>query len=299
MRLIFLGTSAALPTANRGLSCTCLEREGEVLMFDAGEGTQIAYLKSGLGWNRPMKIFVTHLHGDHCLGIPGLLQTMSMRGRSRLLEVYGPVGIDEFLAANIRILGFNVPFPLLIKPICEGMIVDGDQYTISAHRAAHSIESYSYLFEEKSRTGRFRRERAEELKVPEGRLWGRLQAGRSVVVGGRTINPEDVLGPPRRGRKIGVSGDTRPTAQLEKFFRGCDCLVFDSTFSDALKAKALKTFHSTAVEAAFLARRAEVTHLILTHFSARHEDVQELVREAESIHGSVTAAKDLMEFRVE
>ena len=298
-RLIFLGTSATLPTRGRGLSCVCLEREGEVLMFDAGEGAQMAYLRSGLGWNKPMKIFVTHLHGDHCIGILGLLQTMSLKKRSRGLEIYGPAGIDEFLAANIRILNFGVSFPVIINPVSDGVVADERSYVVSACRAAHSVEAYSYVFEERPRPGRFNRERAEELQVPRGEMWGRLQAGQHVTVDGRVVKPGDVLGPSRRGKKIGVSGDTRPTGPLQEFFQGCDYLVFDSTFMDDMGDKALKTFHSTAKEAATLARDAGVSNLVLTHFSARYDDAQALVDEAGAVHGSVVAAEDLLEIEIE
>lgn len=298
MRIIFLGTSAALPTRNRGLSCICIEREGEILMFDAGEGAQMAYLRAGLGWNKPMRIFITHMHGDHCIGILGMLQTMSMKERTRPLEIYGPAGIDEFLAENIRILNFGVSFPVMISTVDQGEVVGAGAYSVLAHRAAHSVEAYSYVLEEGERPGRFHRDRAEKLGVPEGELWGRLQAGRQVVVDGRTVGPADVMGPPRRGRKIGISGDTRPTPQLEEFFRGCDYLVFDSTFADRLRERAIETFHSTAAEAATLARNAGVSHLILTHFSARHGSVVELAGEAGAIHGSVTAAEDLLEIEV-
>ena len=124
MKLVFLGTSASQPTENRGLSCICLERDGEILMFDAGEAAQISYMKSGLGWNKKMKIFVTHLHGDHCVGILGLLQTMSMQNRTETLEIFGPSGIDEFIAANIKVLNFGLSFPILITIIKEGKIFE-------------------------------------------------------------------------------------------------------------------------------------------------------------------------------
>ena len=144
MRLVFLGTSAAQPTENRGLSCICLEREGEIFMFDAGEAAQISYLKSGLGWNKKMKIFVTHLHGDHCIGILGLLQTMTMQHRTEPLEIYGPKGIDEFISANIRILNFGLSFPILISIIAQGKILESKFYSVYVCEASHSIVITSY-----------------------------------------------------------------------------------------------------------------------------------------------------------
>ena len=130
MKLVFLGTSAAQPTENRGLSCICLERDGEILMFDAGEAAQISFMKSGLGWNKKMKLFVTHMHGDHCVGILGLLQTMSMQNRTETLEIFGPNGIEEFIAANIKVLNFGLSFPVLITTIKEGKTFEDEKFSI-------------------------------------------------------------------------------------------------------------------------------------------------------------------------
>jgi len=149
MKLVFLGTSAAQPTENRGLSCVCLERDGEILMFDAGEATQISYMKSGLGWNKKMKLFVTHLHGDHCVGILGILQTMSMQNRTEKLEIFGPSGIEEFIAANIKVLNFGLSFPVLITIVNEGKIFENEIYSINACKANHSVTAFSYLFKER------------------------------------------------------------------------------------------------------------------------------------------------------
>ena len=298
MKLVFLGTSAAQPTENRGLSCICLEREGEVIMFDAGEAAQISYMKSGLGWNKKMKIFVTHLHGDHCIGILGLLQTMSMQKRTETLEIFGPGGIEEFIAANIKVLNFGLSFPVLINTIREGKIFDDKKYSMHVSKADHSITAYSYRFEEKSKPGRFNVERAKELGIPEGELWSKLQNGKEVSISGKVIKPEQVLGEERPGKKIGVSGDTMPTEELKSFFKDCDYLVFDSTFLEEEKQKALDTCHSTAKQAATLAKNANVKNLILTHFSARYKDETGHMQEASQIHGSVTTAKDLLEIEI-
>ncbi len=294
MKLFFLGTSAAQPTENRGLSCVCLEREGEILMFDAGEGSQVTYAKSGLGWNKKMKIFVTHLHGDHCIGILGLLQTMSMQRRTEKLEIYGPKGIDEFIGANIRVLNFGLSFPVMINLIDDKEVLEAEQYFISVSKAEHSIPAYSYLFCERDKPGKFFKEKAKELGIPEGKLWGDLQKGEKIKIGDKIILPSQVLGEKRPGKKIGISGDTRPTKKLEKFFQNCDYLIFDSTFLDELKQKAIETFHSTAKEAATLAKNANVSNLILTHFSARYSEEQLLIDEAKKIHNSVIAARDLL-----
>lgn len=298
MRLVFLGTSAAQPTPERGLTCICLEKEGEILMFDAGEGAQISYLKSGLGWNKKMKIFVTHLHGDHCIGILGLLQTMTLQNRTEPMEIYGPDGIEEFIAANIKVLNFGLSFPVMITTVREGTVVNEKTYTINSCEADHSVTSYSYLFQEKDKPGRFFPDKAKELGVPEGELWHKLQTGQDIQVGDKIVKSSDVLGEKRPGKRIGISGDTRPTKKLEEFFKDCDYLSFDSTFSHELQDKALETHHSTAKEAADLAKKANVSNLILTHFSARYNDESVLLEEAKTIHSSVIAAKDLLEIEI-
>lgn len=298
MKLVFLGTSASQPTENRGLSCICLEREGEILMFDAGEAAQISYLKSGLGWNKKMKIFVTHLHGDHCIGLLGLLQTMTMQHRTEALEIYGPSGIEEFISANIKVLNFGLSFSVIITIVEDGIVFDSKIYSIYACKANHSVTTYSYLFVEKDKPGRFDIEKAKALAIPEGKLWNQLQNGMEIKIEGRIIHPEQVLGRKRPGKKIGVSGDTMPTKELEKFFENCDYLVFDSTFLDETSDKAQETCHSTAKQAAMLGKNAKVKNLILTHFSARYKDETRHLEEAKEFHESVIAAKDFLEIEI-
>jgi len=287
-----------MPTPERGLACTCIERSGEVLMFDAGEGAQMALARARLGWNRPMRIFVTHMHGDHCVGVLGLVQTMSLQHRTEALEVYGPEGIVEFVTASLRALDVIPPFPLAITAVSPGTVVEARGYDVMACRARHRVEAYSYLLAEHESPGRLDTARLEALGVPRGPLWGRLQSGEDVDVGGQAVRAADVTGPPRRGLRIGVSGDTRPTPELEEFFAGCDWLVFESTFSHELRQKALDTMHTTAREAGELAARARAKNLVLTHFSARHGDVTGLLVEARAAHASVVAAHDGMEIGV-
>jgi len=298
MKLVFLGTSAAQPTENRGLSCICLEKDGEILMFDAGEAAQISFMKSGLGWNKKMKIFVTHMHGDHCVGILGLLQTMSMQNRTETLEIFGPKGIEEFIGANIKILNFGLSFPVLISTIKEGKIFEDEKFSMYVCKANHSVTAFSYLFEEKDKPGRFNLEKAKQLGIPEGKLWSDLQKGNEITVNEKIINPNQVLGEKRPGKKIGISGDTMSTPELEKFFKNCDYLVFDSTFLEEEKLRAQDTCHSTAKQAATLGKNAEVKNLILTHFSARYKDEIEHLKEAQEIHNSVITASDLLEIEI-
>ena len=298
MELIFLGTAGAQPTLERSTTCICLVRDGEILMFDAGEGAQISYLKSNLGWNKKMKIFVTHLHGDHCIGILGFLQTMTLQNRTEPIEIYGPEGIDELIAANTKIMSFGLSFPVLITPINEGVIVSEEKYEVRACEAEHSIPTFSFLFEEKEKPGTFYPEKAISLGIPKGKLWHVLQQGEEIVVEGKSIKPSQVLGPTKLGKKIGVSGDTRPTKKLEVFFKNCDYLVFDSTYLEELKEKAIQTLHSTAKEAAVFAKNANVSNLILTHFSARYKDENVLLEEAKTIHNSVIAANDQLKIDI-
>ena len=298
MKLVYLGTSAAAPTPERSLTCICLVRENEILMFDAGEGAQVAYLKAGLPWNKKMKIFVTHLHGDHCLGILGLLQTMSMQKRTESLEIYGPAGIEEFITANIKVLNFGLPFPVFITIVEEGNVVNEKKYQVNCCEAQHGVPAYSYCFEENERSGIFYPEKAKELGIPEGKLWQELQNGNSIEIDGKKINSSQVTGKKRPGKKIGISGDTRPTEKLQNFFTNSDYLSFDCTFAFDLKDRAIETNHSTAKEAAELAKNSSVKNLILTHFSARYSDESVLLDEAKQIHESVIAAKDLLEIEI-
>ena len=267
-------------------------------MFDAGEAAQISYMKSGLGWNKKMKMFVTHLHGDHCVGILGLLQTMSMQNRTETLEIFGPSGIEEFIAANIKILNFGLPFSILINIIQEGKILENEKFLMYACKANHSVTAFSYLFVEKDKPGRFDVEKAKELGIPEGELWNKLQNGNEIIINEKAIRPDHVLGEKRPGKKIGISGDTMPTKELEKFFEGCDYLIFDSTFLDEEKQRAEDTCHSTAKQAATLGKNANVKNLVMTHFSARYKDEVGHLSEAQEIHNSVITAKDLLEIEI-
>ena len=299
MELIFLGTGGAHPTLERSTTCICLVKDGEVLMFDAGEGAQIPYLKSGLGWNKKMKIFVTHLHGDHCIGILGFLQTMTLQNRTEPIEIYGPEGIEEFIAANTKVMSFGLSFPVLITSVNEGLVVNEGKYEVRACEAKHSVPTFSFVFQEKEKPGTFYPEKATALGVPKGELWHKLQQGEEVIIENKSIKPSEVMGPNVSGKKIGISGDTRPIKKLEVFFKNCDYLVFDSTFSDELKQKAIESCHSTAKEAATFAKNAGVKNLILTHFSARYKNENVLLEEAKAIHDSVIAANDQLRVEIE
>ena len=218
--------------------------------------------------------------------------------RTESLEIFGPKGIDEFLAANIKILNFGLSFSILITIVNEGTIYENNKFLIHAAKANHSITAFSYLFEEKDKPGRFNVEKAKELGIPEGELWNKLQNGENITNNEKIIKPEQVLGKKRSGKKIGISGDTMPTKELEVFFKDCDYLVFDSTFLDEQKQRAQDTCHSTAKQAAMLGKNANVKNLILTHFSARYKDESGHLNEAKEIHNSVITARDLLEIEI-
>jgi len=298
LKVIFLGTSSSVPTRKRGLTSIAVKRGPELILFDAGECVQRAMMHAGLGLNRPMKIFITHLHGDHCVGLLGLLQSMSMMQRDKPLSIYGPKGIIGFVKYSVKALAFDLTFDLQIKNVKEGLVVEEAEYRVYACRAEHSRPTYAYLLEEKPRPGVFYPEAAKRLGIPEGRLWSILQRGEAITYQGKVITPDQVTGPRRRGRKIGYSGDTRPSRRLIEFFKGCDLLIFDSTYADRHSDKAEENLHSTAREAALIAKEAGVKTLVLTHFSARYDDTSELVKEASEVHSNTIAAEDLMEIEV-
>jgi len=298
LEVVFLGTSSATPTKGRNLPAVAIRREGEVVLMDCGEGTQRSFVEYGLGINREMVILITHLHGDHVNGLLGLLQTMNMSQRGRKLTLVGPRGLFEWIKASMKMLHIGLSFDLQFVATKPGVALKRDAYRIRCARANHSIEAWSFVFEETPRPGPFDSKKAVDLGDPEGRKWSSLQHGRSVVVGGRKVRPGDVLGPRRQGRSIGYSGDTRPSASLARFFSGVDLLIFDSTFAARDADKAVDRRHSTSVEAAGLAKKARVKRLGLTHFSARYRNVSSLVKEAREIFPETFAASDGMSVEV-
>jgi ribonuclease Z len=288
----FLGTSSAAPTRERGLPAIAIRREGQVILMDCGEGVQRRFLDQSLGLGKDMAILITHLHGDHVSGLLGLLQTMSLAQRKKPIDVMAPSKLLRWLEVTSELLNIGLTFPIRFTVAKPGSVLRTPAFRVRAAKASHSIEAYSYLVEENPRPGVFHPERARALGVPEGKLWSRLQKGRSVVIGRRRVAPSEVTGPVRKGAKIGYSGDTRPSSSLVRFFSGCDLLIFDSTFRAGDRDKAVERRHSTCVEAATVARNAKVKKLALTHFSARYTETSALVREARKVFPGTVAAYD-------
>jgi ribonuclease Z len=299
LTVTFLGTSAAVPTKDRGLPGIALKREGEVVIMDCGEGVQRQVIAASVGLGSDMSILITHLHGDHVAGLLGLLQTMSLAQRRKPLNIVGPAKLLKWLQVTSELLHIGLTFPIQFSEAKPGTVLRTSSFRFRAARAAHSVEAFAYVVEEHGRPGVFYPEKAKALKIPEGKLWSRLQKGHTVVVAGRKVEPSRVTGPPRPGRRIGYSGDTRPSPSLTRFFSGCDLLIFDSTFSgkDAERAKERK--HSTSVEAAQLAKQAGVRKLALTHFSARYTSTASLVREARRVFPNTLAGADGMTLSVD
>ncbi len=294
LKIIFLGTSGAIPTKDRNLSSLVIWRGDELLLFDAGEGMQRNFIRARLPMNKKMKIFISHIHGDHCIGLLGLLQTLSINGRTLPIEIYGDLKISEFVKTNLDIINFYLNFGIVLNIIREeGLVTSQPEYKITCCKGNHSIINYSFCLEEFDRPGIFNIDRVRKYNIPEGELFSKLQKGQDIVINDKIIRSKTIVGPPRRGRKIGISGDTRPTKELQHFFNKCDILIFDSTFGDKERLKAKETFHSTSIEAAVLAKNAKVKKLILTHFSARYQDVSCLVAEAKGKFNNVESAEDL------
>jgi ribonuclease Z len=298
-RIIFLGTGGSIPTVNRGLSAIAVKRKNELLMFDCGEGTQRQMISIGIGFNRKTKVFVTHMHGDHVLGLPGLLQTMSLLGRKKELEIYGPKGIKEFVGAINQTVRFSLIFPVKVQETDSGQVCEEKEYEVNAIKANHLDLSLSYALIEKQRPGRFYREKAQDLGVPQGPLWSKLQNGTPIELpNGKIIEPEMVLGESRSGRKIVYTGDTGPSEALVKLSRNADILIHEATFENKMKKRALEDGHSTPSIAAQTAKTAGVKMLVLTHISARYKNTNLLLQQAKKIFTNTIVAEDFLKLEL-
>jgi ribonuclease Z len=300
LKVVFLGTAGSVPTPKRSLPAVLIQRNGEQIMFDCGEGAQRQMMKAKTGFHRKMKVFITHMHGDHILGLPGLLQTMALLDRERKFDVYGPAGIKRFLEDIRETVQFVLTFPVEIHEIYEpGIVCEEQEYAVQAVWANHVIPSLAYALAEKPRPGKFYPEKAKALGIPEGTLWSKLQHGHEVKLrNGRVVKPEDVLGPLRPGRKIVYTGDTRPFKGFAKFAAGADLLIHDATLDDVLAERAEEDGHSTPDQAAKHAKKAKVKQLVLTHVSARYEDVSILLEQAQKIFKNTQIAEDFMEIEL-
>lgn len=300
LRVTFLGTAGSVPTSKRNLPAVMVQRKGKQIMFDGGEAVQRQMIKAKTGFHKDMKIFVSHMHGDHIMGLPGLLQTMSLLGRDKLLYIYGPPGIKRFLEAIRETVQFGLLFPIKIREISKsGVVHEEEEYTVEAIWANHVIPSLAYALVERERPGKFYPKKARDLGVPEGPLWSKLQHGGKIkLVDGKIIHPEQVVGPSRPGRKIVYSGDTRPFEGFVEFTGDADLLIHDATFDDDLAEKAQRDGHSTPSQAAENAKKAHVEKLVLTHISARYQDSSVLLDQAQRIFKNTQVAEDFDEIEI-
>lgn len=300
MKIIFLGTGGSLPTKNRGLTSIAIRRKGECLLFDCGEGTQRQMTQTKISPMKINAILITHFHGDHFLGIPGLVQTLSLMDREKDLGIYGPPGTEEKISALLKIPTYDLKFKIKIQDLQPGDEIQKNEYRIKTEENDHSTPGIAYAIIEKQRPGKFYVEKAKELGLEPGPKYSRLQNGESIELSdGTVVDPEQVIGPPRPGRVIVYTGDTRPSQKIREFAEGADVLIHDSTFAADLEEEAQVAGHSTTQGAARIAKEAGVGKLFLVHPSPRYSDVSELEEEAREIFPDAVFAEDLMEYEVE
>ena len=293
LSITLLGTGAACPSIERNVAALAVAREGETLLFDCGEGTQRQMMRYGVSFAF-REIFFTHYHADHMLGVTGLMRTMGLQDRTLPVTLYGPRGADRILGAAIGLGIERNRFPIEIKEIAPGDRIAREEYDIVVFPTDHRADTVGYALVEHTRLGRFNPERARELGVPEGPLWGKLHKGETVELpDGRRVGPADLVGQPRRGRTVVYTGDTRPSLTVVEAARGADLLIHDSTFGEEERARAVETGHSTAAQAAEVAREAGARRLVLTHISPRYSrDAPELLAEAKAVFPESLVARD-------
>jgi ribonuclease Z len=300
IRVVFLGTSGSVPTLKRSLPSVVVQCPRDQWMFDCGENVQRQMMQAKVSFHRKMKVFITHLHGDHVLGLPGLLQTMALMDRKEPVQVYGPVGLKDFLVCTKETLNFGLTFPVEISEILsEGVVCEEEEYTIITKKSNHAVESYAFAFVEKPRPGKFYPKKALALGVAAGELWSKLQGGEEVTLAdGKVVKPGDVMGPMRPGRKIVYTGDTKPFESFAKFAEGADLVIHDCTFDDSLTEKAALDGHSTPTQAAQQAKAAGAKQLALSHISARYPNAGLLLEQAKKTFANSVLAEDFMELEL-
>jgi len=293
LSVTFLGTGAAVPSPERNVSALALAREGETLLFDCGEGTQRQMMRYGASFTF-CELFFTHFHSDHLLGLTGLVRTLGMQDRQEPLRLYGPKGAERVLGQALAVGIERTKFPVEITELKPGDRLHRDAYDLVLFDTDHRADSVGYALVEHLRLGRFNPDRARELGIPEGPLWGKLHRGEPVTLpDGRRVTAGELVGPTRPGRTIVLSGDTRPCDALLHAARGADLLVHEATFAAEESDRARETGHSTAAEAAEIAREAGVRQLVLTHISARYSrEAPELLAEAQAVFPNTVIARD-------
>ena len=298
--IVFLGTSGSMPTARRAPSALLVRRGGERLLVDCAEGTQRQLLRSAIGLIELPEVFLTHYHADHYLGLPGMLKTFALRGRDSPMTVYGPPGLRDLFGSLRRIFG-KLTYPLELVELAPGDVLERDEYRLEVVPVDHGVSAVGYALVEDERPGRFDVEAADALGVPPGPERGLLQRGESVTLSdGRVVSPDQVLGPPRPGRKLVLAGDTAPAATVLLAASGADVLVHEATFCEDERERAAETSHSTAWQAATIAKQADVKLLALTHLSTRYGG-RDVADEARAVFPETVVPRDfdIIELRFE
>ena len=299
LNVTFLGTAGSIPTPERNPSAILINREGEMMLFDCGEGTQRQMMRARTGMMRLNYIFLTHLHADHILGIPGLLETLAFQGRENPITVAGPIHTVRMVESFKSVCYFSRNFDVQAIELHPGDVLKMKGFQVRAISTQHSVPSLGYSLEEDMRLGRFNRDAATNLGIPSGPLFGKLQHGQGIEVDGIKIKPNQVMGPERPGRKIVYTGDTRPCKSVQQASMGADLLIHDCALANDMVEWAKETKHSTAAEAAEVAKNADVGQLVLTHISSRYsEDTSQLLKEAKSIFERTIVAEDLMSLEI-
>lgn len=298
IRVRFLGTAAACPTVARNVSGIAVQREGESFLWDCGEGTQRQIMRYGTGFSFD-HVFITHTHADHFLGLPGLLRTLGLQGRERPLRVLGPRGSEGLLDRAIHLGVRNLPFQVDIGALHDGDRVDFEGWAVQAFSVDHGVPALGYALIEAPRLGRFDVEKARQMGIPEGPLFGRLHRGETIEVDGGSISPEDVVGDPRPGRRVVYAGDCRPGQATVTASAGSELLIHEATFAGDEAERARDTRHSTALEAATIGSQAGVARLVMTHISARYsESPKALEAEARKVFPLTQVAYDGLEIEI-
>lgn len=299
MELEFLGTGAGVPARNRNVASVALkllDERNEVWLFDAGEGTQQQILRTTLKPRKITKIFITHLHGDHIFGLPGLLSSRSFQGGQGVLTIYGPKGIEEYVRTSLRISESHLTYKLKFVNLPQaGVIFEDKTFKVLTARVEHRIPAYGFRVVEKDHPGELLVDKLKELHVPSGPIYGELKAGKTVTLpDGRVLDGRDFVGPKQKGRIVTIIGDTRRTENCVRLARNADVLVHESTFDDDERAMAHQYYHTTSVEAAEIAKEAHVKELLLTHISARYigRGVSRLQKQARRVFPNTKVVND-------
>lgn len=299
IEITFLGTTAGLPTNERAHSAVVLKVDGEILLFDCGENTQRQMMKAGLSPMKISSIFVSHWHADHSAGLMGLIQSLSLMDRKKKMNIFGPKGTKEAIDSLLKHHHWvgELKYPLNVEDVKEGTLIETDKYSVETIPSTHQTPSLSFRFEQADKPGKFNVKKAKKLGL-EREQFGELQKGNSVEVGDKTIKPNQVLGPKRKGKTIVYSGDTTKTPKFVKFAENADLLINEATFAGGLGPSAEEYGHCSAKEAAEIAKEADVKRLILTHFSPRYKKVDQHLEDAKDIFENVEAAEDFMEVKL-